>query len=107
MSKFVCLCVCLALLGLCCSMGDLQSSLQHAGSLVEAYELLGLPWWLSDKESACQCRNRKRFGFDPWVGKIPWSRKWQPAPIILPGKSHRQRSLAVHEVTKSQMQLSY
>ena len=23
---------------------------------------LGLPWWLSDKESICQCRRR---GFDP------------------------------------------
>ena len=30
--------------------------------------------------------------FDPWVGKIPWRRKWQPAPVFLPGKSHRQRS---------------
>ena len=34
-----------------------------------------------------------QFGFDPWVGKIPWRRKWQPTPISLPGKSHRQRSL--------------
>ena len=32
--------------------------------------------------------------FNPWVGKIRWSRKWQPAPIFLPGKFHRQRSLA-------------
>jgi len=32
----------------------------------------GLPWWLSGKESTCQCRNS---GFDPWVGKIPWRRK--------------------------------
>ena len=31
---------------------------------------------------------------DPWVGKILWSRKWQPIPVFLPGKSHRQRSLA-------------
>ena len=31
--------------------------------------VLGLPWWLSGKESACQCR---RCEFDPWVGKIPW-----------------------------------
>jgi len=31
---------------------------------------------------------------DPWVGKIPWRRKWQPTPIFLPGKSHGQRSLA-------------
>ena len=31
--------------------------------------------------------------FDPWVGKMPWRRKWQPTPVPLPGKSHRQRSL--------------
>ena len=42
------------------------------------------------KESACQC---KRPGFNPWVGKIPWRRKWQSTPILLPGKSHGQRSL--------------
>ena len=34
-----------------------------------------------------------RRGFDPWVGKIPWRRVWQPTPIVLPGESHRQRSL--------------
>ena len=34
-----------------------------------------------------------RHGFNPWVRKIPWKRKWQPSPIFLPGKSHRQRSL--------------
>ena len=33
-------------------------------------------------------------GCDPWVGKIPWRRKWQPTPVFLPGKSHGQRSLA-------------
>ena len=38
-----------------------------------------------------QCR---RFGFNPWIGKIPWSRKWQPTPIFLPGESHGERSLA-------------
>ena len=32
-------------------------------------------------------------GFDPWTGKIPWKRKWQPTPLFLPGKSHGQRSL--------------
>ena len=35
----------------------------------------------------------KRHRFNPWVGKIPWSRKWQPAPVFLPGKSHGQRNL--------------
>ena len=52
--------------------------------------VLGLPWWLSGKESACPC---KRHGFDPWVGKIPWRRKWQPTPVFLPGKSHGQENL--------------
>ena len=51
----------------------------------------GLHWWLTGKESACQCR---RPGFDPWVGKIPWRREWQTTPVFLPGKSHAQRSLA-------------
>ena len=32
------------------------------------------------KEPACQCRNYKKCGFDPWVGKIPWRRKWHPIP---------------------------
>ena len=35
-----------------------------------------------------------RLGFDPWVGKIPWRRAWQPTPVFLPGESNGQRSLA-------------
>ena len=31
---------------------------------------------------------------DPWVGKIPWRKKWQLTPVFLPGKSHGQRILA-------------
>ena len=30
--------------------------------------------------------------FEPWVGKFPWRRKWQPSPVFLPGKSHGWRS---------------
>ena len=33
-------------------------------------------------------------GFDPWVGKIPWRRKWLPTPVFLPGQCHGQRNLA-------------
>ena len=44
----------------------------------------------SSKESACQHR---RYRFDPWVRKIPWRRAWQPTPVFLPGKFHRQRNL--------------
>ena len=52
-----------------------------------------LPKWHSGKESACQCKRCRRFGFNPWVGKIPWRRQWHPTPVLLPGKSHGQRSL--------------
>ena len=47
----------------------------------------------SGKESSCQCRRRNRCWFNLWVGKIPWSRKWQPAPVCLAAKSEGQRSL--------------
>ena len=46
------------------------------------------------KKSSCQCRRCRRRRFDPWVGKIPWRRKWQPTPVFLPGEFHRQRNLA-------------
>ena len=55
--------------------------------------LKGFPGGVSGDESTCQCRRLRRHRFDPWVGKIPWSSKWQPAPIILPGKFHGQESL--------------
>ena len=29
------------------------------------------------------CLQCERPGFDPWVGKIPWRRKWQPTPVLL------------------------
>ena len=43
--------------------------------LFESKVFAGLPRWLSGRESACQLRRFRRQGFDPWVGKIPWSRK--------------------------------
>ena len=50
----------------------------------------GLPWW----QTIClQCRRYRRRGFDPWVGKIPWRRKWLPTAVFLPGEFHGQRSL--------------
>ena len=38
----------------------------------------------SGKEPACQSRRHNRFRFDPWLGKIPRRRKWQPTPAFLP-----------------------
>ena len=46
------------------------------------YRRHGFDTWV---DSTCQC--------NPWVGKIPWRKKWQPTPVFLPGKSHEQRSL--------------
>ena len=53
------------------------------------WENTGLPWWLSGKESACQC---KRHGSTSGSGRSP-RRKWQLTPVFLPGEFHGQRSL--------------
>ena len=45
----------------------------------------GLPRWYSGKEPTCQCWRLRRCTFDPWVGKVPWRRKWQPTPVVMPG----------------------
>ena len=82
----------------------LQRLLQHViklthipGKLFLASEWsfpIGLPWVFpavdSGKEPTWQCR---RCGFDPWVRKSPWRRKWQPIPVLLFGKCHGWRSL--------------
>ena len=71
--------------------------------------------WLSSKEYACQYR---RCRSDIWVGRVPWKGKWQPTPVFLPGKSHRQRSLTGYNlwghrrvghnlVTKQQQQQNF
>ena len=41
----------------------------------------------------CLCLQCGRPGFDPWVRKILWRGKWQPTPVLLPGKSHGRRSM--------------
>ena len=77
------LCVCV-----CVHVNILNNDKSFFGNGKSTMEL---PCQLSGKESTWQCR---RYGFDPWVGKIPWKRKWQPTPVFLPGKSHGQWSLA-------------
>ena len=67
------------------------------------------PWTISESHSSSKFQSHfwtslvaqtvkrlstiRRPGFDLWVGKIPWRRKWQYTPVLLPGKSHAQRSL--------------
>ena len=65
--------------------------------LQELQSLPGLEFWLSH----CQLGRRRRF--DPWVGKIPWRRKWQPTPVFMPGEAHGQEGAwwaTVDRVTK-------
>ena len=76
---------------------DRTSMLCHS----DARNMAGCNGHTSGKESAYQCRRCRRHEFNPWVGKIPWRRKWQPSPVFLPGKFHGQRSLAtVHGIAK-------
>ena len=68
----------------------------------------GLPRWHRGKEYTCRCRRCKRCGLEPWAGTSPWSRKWQPTPVFLPGNFHGKRSLASYSpsVFKNWTQLS-
>ena len=67
---------------------------------------MGLPWWLSGKESACNAGATGDVGSIPGSGRSPGG--GQPTPVFLPGKSHEQRGApraTVHGVAKSQTQL--
>ena len=72
---------------------------KHSWKTLKSEELQclrGFPGDTSGKEPNGQCRRCKRCGFDPWVGKIPWRRAWQPTPVSLPRENRGQRSLAVY-----------
>ena len=70
-----------------------------------------MPWGLRASLVAQRLKHlpaMQRPGFNPWVGMIPWKRKWQPTPVFLPGESHGRRSLVGYSprVTKSRTRLS-
>ena len=50
--------------------------------------------WLEFAYKQQFCLQCRRLGFDSWVGKIPWRKKWQPTPVFLPGEFHGQRKLS-------------
>ena len=60
-------------------------------------------WWLRWLSVCLQC-GRPRF--DPWVGKILWRRKWQPTPVLLPGKPHRWRSLVGYSLPAKELDVT-
>ena len=69
-------------------VSDSSSIHTEVHDYLDRITILGLPRWLGGVESAEQGMQ------ETWVGKIPWRRKWQPTLVFLPGKPHRQRSLA-------------
>ena len=70
-----------------------EDEIQGQGTFQEAVtKTLGFLDGSVGKEFACDAGDTH--GFDPWVGKIPWRRKWQLTPVFFPGKSHWQRRLA-------------
>ena len=75
---------------------SLQKNLNQLFGQPNISSLISTTWvfpGVSDgKESACSVGDPP--GFDPWVGKIPWRREWQPILVFLPGKFHEQQSLA-------------
>ena len=74
------------------SMGSIVHGVAKSQTRLRAFHFhLGFSCSSVGKESVCSVR---RPGFHPWVGKIPWRRKWQPTRVFLPGESHGQRSLA-------------
>jgi len=60
--------------------------------LILAKNVIRNPLVVQMVKNLLQCR---RLGFDPWIGMIPWRRKWQPTPVFLPGGEFQgPRSLA-------------
>ena len=94
----------LSLISHTCILCKLYYSLKPYIVWYKSVILLRLPRWLNGKQSTCQCRRHRRLGFNPWVRKIPWRRKWQPTPVLLPGDFYGQRSLVgyiVHDIAKN------
>ena len=58
----------------------------------------GISWWFRGQRVCLQCRRPE---FNPWFGKSPWRRKWQPTPVFLPGKSHGWRNLEGYRPQRS------
>ena len=84
-----CVCVLLAVRGLCYCAGSFSGCSGRGCSLVVVQ---GLLLWASPvasgKESTCNA------GDSGDVGSVPgWRRKWQPTPVFLPRQSHGQRNL--------------
>ena len=94
----------------CQHTGIMQLTVRERQLIQNPSKLGGVPDGTSDNESTSQNRRHKRRGLNLWVGKIPWSRKWQPHSSILAWKNSMGRGAwwsTVHEASNSQTQLSH
>ena len=84
------LCGCVLAFSSCGERGFLSSCSAHLSHWRGLCCCKGFPCGSDGKASAC---NVEDLGSIPGVGNIPWRRKWQPTPVFMPEKSHRQRSM--------------
>ena len=73
--------------------GTHQASLCSPLYVVAMYVDLGFNLFPGGSDGKVVCLQCGRPRFNPWVRKIPWRRKWQPTPVLLPGKFHGWRNL--------------
>ena len=73
-------------------------------AIIITYEAMGLPRWLSGEESACNARDVKKLGFDPWLGRSPGAGNGNPLQYSCLENPVDRRAwwVTVHEVAKSQ-----
>ena len=110
--------LCPGVLGVCACMGVFRNKPGTQGQTLKRNENVKSMGFIQQQQRlrtfwggeqtvvrVCSCRRPKRGRFHPWVGKIPWSRQWQPTPTFLTGKFHGQRSLQStgHGVAESDM----
>ena len=73
-----------------CAMAAAATMRVKVNKICNNWDFNGFPWWFRGESICLQCRRPR---FNPWVRKILWRRKWQPTPVLLPGKSQGRRSL--------------
>ena len=86
----------------CATVHGVAKSWTRLSDWTELTLWFGFPGGIVVKNLPANAGDTRDDRFNSWVGKIPWSRKWQPALVFLSGKFHGQRSPGLHGVTESQ-----
>ena len=71
-------------------MGFTEFYEEGDGATHYSFIIKGFPGGALVRNTPANAGDARDTGFDPWVRKIPWRRKWQPTPVLLPGKSHQE-----------------